>query len=410
LASATKNSQKPKPKVKIPPGFLTALLLVAVAGVAFFAGRRIDSVPVSGELIARAQGGASGVVLPQMDTMVRTSHPAAPVPAPVPGENSRKLRGLLADAKKALAAGQMDRAEQAAEEALRADPESRSAKDLKADVEEQRRQAERKERDRKVAAHQKEGLKALDRSDLNKALELLQAAQQLDPSNDKTFQLMERAYKLRDEQESKARREVFRKGQGVSSPRPAAPPQPGPVEKPVPAPKQEQVEPWEQEYTVQPEDVLQITVFEEPDLTTKTRVSRSGQIVFPMLGQVPVMGLTVSQVQEKLTELLGKEYLVHPQVQVFVDKPRNVFVTGQVHKPGSYPVSTEKPTTVMEIVAMAGGFTEEADLNGTRIIRKHHGEKQTIRVRITDIIRKGDTEKDETVRPDDIIFVPESFF
>ena len=173
---------------------------------------------------------------------------------------------------------------------------------------------------------------------------------------------------------------------------------------------EDQPEPWEQEYTVQPEDVLQITVFEEPDLTTKARVSRKGQVVFPMLGPVPVAGLTVSEVQQKLTDLLGQDYLVHPQVQVFVDKPRNVFVTGQVHKPGSYPVSTEKPTTVMEIIALAGGFTQDADLNGTRIVRTKNGKKESIRVRISDIIRKGDKQKDETVRPDDIIFVPESFF
>ena len=389
------------------------LLLAAVAGGGFFAGRRIDSVPVSGDLIARAPGGSSGVVLPQMDTMVRASSQPAPASVPVPDQSPKKFRTLLADAKRALAADQLDRAQKAVEEALQMDPESRSAKDLQRDVEESRRQFQQKERDRQIAVEHKEALKALDRSDVNKALAALQAAQQMDLSNTKTFQLMERAYKLREEQESKVRREAFRKGQVLPGARPAAsfhpavPPEPAVPEKQAP---QEQTEPWEQEYTVQPEDVLQISVFEEPDLTTKVRVSRSGQITFPMLGQVSVTGLTVSQVQEKLTELLGKEYLVHPQVQVFVDKPRNVFVTGQVHKPGSYPVSTEKPTTVMEVVAMAGGFTEEADLNGTRIIRKHNGEKQTIRVRVTDIIRKGDKEKDETVRPDDILFVPESFF
>ena len=164
------------------------------------------------------------------------------------------------------------------------------------------------------------------------------------------------------------------------------------------------------EYTVQPEDVLQISVFEEPDLATKARVSRGGEVVFPMLGRVQVAGLTVSQVQEKLTRLLGEDYLVHPQVQVFLETSRNVFVTGEVMKPGSYPTSTEKPTTVMEIITLAGGFTKEAELNGTRIIRMEDGQRKTIRVRVADIIRKGDKGVDTTVRPDDIVYVPESFF
>lgn len=164
------------------------------------------------------------------------------------------------------------------------------------------------------------------------------------------------------------------------------------------------------EYTVQPEDILQITVFEEPDLATKARVSRTGEITFPLVGQVAVGGLTVGQVQEKLTQLLAEDYLVHPQVQVYIDTPRNVFVTGKVVKPGSYPISTERPATVMEMITLAGGFAEEADLNGTRIIRTEKGEKKVIHVRVSDIIREGDKGQDVTVYPEDIIYVPESFF
>jgi polysaccharide export outer membrane protein len=356
LASPTK-AKTPKPKAA-PRGLTTLLLIFAVVG-GILAVRRAVSPPSApapvGEGGAPSAPAPGGAVLPEIETMAPVVSPATPRAVGEP-------------------------------------------------------QAQTRARDQGVAAYQREGARALDRSEVDRALEALEAAQKLDPANSKTFRLMERAYKLKEGQESKRRLTMFRGGGGVASNfSPVLPLSGAPEASPAKGPEAPE-EPWEQEYTVQPEDVLQITVFEEPDLTTKVRVSRAGQIVFPMLGQVSVSGLTVSEVQERLTDLLGADYLVHPQVQVFVDKPRNVLVTGQVRRPGSYPLSTERATTVMELVALAGGFTEDADLNGTRIIRMKNGEKQTIRVRVTDIIRKGDKEKDEIVRADDILFVPESFF
>lgn len=167
-----------------------------------------------------------------------------------------------------------------------------------------------------------------------------------------------------------------------------------------------------EEYRVQPEDILQITVYEEPDLTTKVRVAGSGEINFPLLGRVRVAGLSVIEVQEKVTRLLAEDYLVNPQVQVFIESyhARNVFVTGSVNKPGSYPLPPGKPTTLMEAITMAGGFSKAAAVNGTRIIRIENGHETTINVKANDIMKKGDKAKDVEVRPNDVIFVPESFF
>lgn len=173
------------------------------------------------------------------------------------------------------------------------------------------------------------------------------------------------------------------------------------------------VAPSKSDYAIQPEDVLQITVFQEPDLTTRARVTSNGEIIVPLLGRVVIAGLTVTQVQETLTQLLAEDYLVNPQVQVFIDatqNPRKVVVTGAVNRPGSYAIPTERPTTLMEAIAMAGGFSKEAAMNHTRIIRIEHGQKQTIRVKVSDIIMKGDKTKDVVVRSNDIVFVPESFF
>lgn len=170
--------------------------------------------------------------------------------------------------------------------------------------------------------------------------------------------------------------------------------------------------PGSPEYRVQSEDELQIKVFEEPDLETRVRVSGSGEINFPLLGRVQVAGLSVMEVQEKLEKLLGEDYLVNPQVQIFIASyhARDVFVTGAVNRPGSYPLVVGKPTTVMEAITLAGGFTKAAAVNSTRIIRIENGKEKTITVRANEIIKKGDKAKDVEVVANDVIFVPESFF
>ncbi len=166
------------------------------------------------------------------------------------------------------------------------------------------------------------------------------------------------------------------------------------------------------DYLLQPEDVLYITVYEQPDLDTTVRISSAGQITFPLLGKITAAGFTVSQLKDKIEHLLASDYLVDPQVQVFIQKyhVRQVSVLGAVQKPGKYDMYNEKGTTVLEAIAMAGGFNDVASVNGTRIIRKKDGKEETIPVRTTDITKKGQKEKDILLQPGDIVFVPESFF
>jgi len=166
------------------------------------------------------------------------------------------------------------------------------------------------------------------------------------------------------------------------------------------------------EYKVDAGDVLSITVYEQPDLTTKARVGSDGEISFPLLGIVYVDGLTASEIEEELRYSLEKDYLVDPQVNVFIEayRSKKVFVMGFVNNPGEYEISKDRPTMVLEAITMAGGFKEGAAENGTKIIRVEDGEKITIPVKVTDIIRKGDKYKDVVINPGDIVVVPESFF
>lgn len=167
-----------------------------------------------------------------------------------------------------------------------------------------------------------------------------------------------------------------------------------------------------EEYKVDTGDVLLITVYEQPDLTTKTAVGSKGEITFPLLGTVYVKGLTAKEVEEKIRYLLEKDYLVDPQVNVFIEayRPNKVFVMGFVNNPGEYELFKDRSTTVLEIITMAGGFKEGAAANGTKIIRVEGGEKITIPIRVTDITKKGNKDKDVIVKPGDIVVVPESFF
>ncbi len=166
------------------------------------------------------------------------------------------------------------------------------------------------------------------------------------------------------------------------------------------------------DYRIQPEDVLQITVYEQDDLSTIARATSKGEIAFPLLGKLKVVGLTVSEIEDKITELLAADYLVNPQVQVFISKyhVKQISVLGSVKLPGKYDMYTEKETTLLHAIAMAGGFSDVASVNNTRVIRTEDGEQKIIPIKVTDITKKGMKDKDVSLRPGDIVYVPESFF
>lgn len=163
-----------------------------------------------------------------------------------------------------------------------------------------------------------------------------------------------------------------------------------------------------QEYLIGSQDALIIKVYEEPELDREVRVSSNGEISFPLLGKVKVAGLTVSQLEDKLTELLGKDYLVKPQVTVFIEEYSTISVFGKVNKPGSFPLKGN--LTVLEAISLAEGLAKTAAPNKTKIIRIENGEEKTIYVRIADITKRGDKSKDVYLKAGDIVIVPESFF
>ena len=145
-------------------------------------------------------------------------------------------------------------------------------------------------------------------------------------------------------------------------------------------------------------DIISITVFDEKELSlAKVKLSDAGSISYPMLGELRVMGLTVSELEQKVTAGLKGTYLVNPKVSVSVDQYRDVFVNGQVYKPGNYPY--QPGLTVRKAVSIAGGFKDRANKDSVTIIHEKQDKPDAIK-----------SDLDTLVAPGDTITVEESFF
>lgn len=165
-----------------------------------------------------------------------------------------------------------------------------------------------------------------------------------------------------------------------------------------------------QDYKIAAEDMLHISVYREPDLERDVRVSQAGKISLPLVGEVAVAGLSALEAEAKVQKLLEKQ-LVDPQVTLSVTAfhAQQVYVLGEVLKPGPYDIPSGRPLTVVGAVALAGGFTKIAALDKTRVVRKSNGEVSTVTVPLKKITA-GDTAKDMVLSPDDIVYVPQTFF
>ncbi len=160
-----------------------------------------------------------------------------------------------------------------------------------------------------------------------------------------------------------------------------------------------------EEYRISANDLLQISVYEEPDLAKTVRVDAKGEISYPLLGNIKVSGLTSKELESKITELLIEDYLVNPQVSVFIKEYARISILGQVNKPGSYELKSG--ITVMDAIALAGGFTAKTNAKDIKLIRVKGGRKETINIDANEIVGKENKEKDIPLEPGDLIIVGE---
>ena len=154
-----------------------------------------------------------------------------------------------------------------------------------------------------------------------------------------------------------------------------------------------------------PGDVVRLSVYGSPDLSIETRVSESGAITFPLLGQVGIGGLSVAAAERKIGNLLEKGgYLKKAEVNMIITTlaSQQVSVLGQVNRPGRYPVEGRRK--VLDLLAMAGGASADGgDL--ISLVRTRDGKTTRETIDVVDMVRKGELDKDYEVAGGDIIFV-----
>jgi polysaccharide export outer membrane protein len=160
------------------------------------------------------------------------------------------------------------------------------------------------------------------------------------------------------------------------------------------------------DYVIGPDDVLTIFFWREKEMSGDVSVRPDGRISLPLLNDILAAGLTPEQLRAQLTEASTK-YLADPSVTVIVKQvnSRKVFITGQVTKPGPYPLVA--PTSVMQLITIAGGLLEYADEENIGILRTDASGKQTrVRFNYKDVSRGRRLEQNIQLKPGDTVIVP----
>ena len=162
---------------------------------------------------------------------------------------------------------------------------------------------------------------------------------------------------------------------------------------------------------LQPNDVLQVMVYQEPDLATKVTLDERGMAALPLIGPVKLAGLTLEQATAKIRELYDKDYLVNPKVTIQVDQFAilRFTVLGQVQKPGSFEFPPNESLNLLEGLAMAGGYTRLAAPNKVTLQRNVNGEQKIYHLD-AEAMARDKTNKPFQLLPDDTVTVEERVF
>ncbi|MBI5625240.1 MAG: polysaccharide export protein [Elusimicrobia bacterium] len=165
------------------------------------------------------------------------------------------------------------------------------------------------------------------------------------------------------------------------------------------------------DYRISPTDLVDITVFQQEDLTRKIRVTQNGTVALPLIGVVKIGGLSVDQASALLAEKY-KEFVINPQVSIFINEyaQRKIYVMGEVKSPGSFDLPVEAKLTVIEAITLAGGFTPIAAPDRTKVVRVRDGQNQSFAIEVSAITKRGEKDKDITLEPNDVVVVPQSYF
>lgn len=165
----------------------------------------------------------------------------------------------------------------------------------------------------------------------------------------------------------------------------------------------------DENYILKPSDVIQISVYLEPDLEKSVRIEADGTVSLPLIKKVKIADLTVSEAQDLITQLYNRDFLVDPQISVLVVSfsPKLVRVLGSVNRPGVIEMPPDRPMTLTEAIANANGVNRLGNPKSITIKRvSESGETQQFEVNFNRILMNADA-KDMILEEGDTIWVPE---
>lgn len=163
-----------------------------------------------------------------------------------------------------------------------------------------------------------------------------------------------------------------------------------------------------EDYKIGQGDIIQVTVWRSPELSVTAPVRPDGKISAPLAGEVQAAGLTSTELAQSITQKL-QPYLVNAVVSVIVSKYGDVAsgqvrAIGEVNKPIAVPYRDQM--TVLDVLIEVGGMTRFANGNNAVLVRQVNGVKTSYRVRLDDLVTRGDITANAAVLPGDVIIVP----
>jgi polysaccharide export outer membrane protein len=158
-------------------------------------------------------------------------------------------------------------------------------------------------------------------------------------------------------------------------------------------------------YLIGTDDVLSIVFWKDKDMSADAQVRPDGRIALPLINEVQAAGLTPEQLREKITEE-SKKFMEDANVTVVVRQinSRKAFITGEVHKPGPYPLTSA--TTVLQLISLAGGLREYADSKKIVIMRTVNGKQTSLKFNYKDVVAGKNLTQNIELKPGDTVVVP----
>jgi polysaccharide export outer membrane protein len=158
-------------------------------------------------------------------------------------------------------------------------------------------------------------------------------------------------------------------------------------------------------YKIGPNDVLNIFVWKEAELTRDVTVMPDGMITYPLIGEIMAQGQTASELKKAITDKL-QNFVTAPEVTVIVKESRSqvIYAIGKLARPGPYPLAPGM--TVMQALSAAGGFAEWADTKNILIVRREAGKETQLRFNFKEFTSGEKLEQNILLKPGDTLVVP----